>query len=490
MKKFLKISMVALLFCGAIFGLFYSLSSNGLLPFSQEEPRCSAVQIPEPTSRNLNIEELYSHLGSTKEYALAAEKAALAEFDARNCRTDSGYEDARKAVRLYFCFIVGGDFYGEGILQEADFFANAAWKKGCRDPLILTICDVTTYQESYSIKLGGARNQAADLALLLKSNYPPVCKFEAAATTVRNITHFLENRERWKEDMTPIAETLQARLDEMLEQFSAIVALGCPDTLTRRKAGRILWSANQRAEIMSKIGDSLDRILTVAKVPENVRAQCRGSFLIDWAWTARGSGWASSVTPEGWRLMADRLKAAQNVLEKSAEKFPDDPELPTEMITLELGQGMGKYRMNRLFEKAVALDPENFAAYSKKMYYIQPRWYGSSTEVVKFGLECIASDRWDAKIPLVFIEGIELIADQDASIYQHEELWRTVSKVFEEYLSRYPNSVHYRTSYLQWAAKGKHWDIVKVQQKILGGNWDRSVLCNSEYREIIASIPS
>src|SRR5688572_28517418 len=43
----------------------------------------------------------------------------------------------------------------------------------------------------------------------------------------------------------------------------------------------------------------------------------RGAEYISSAWDARGNDWANTVTDEGWKLMAERLKVAREWLERS-----------------------------------------------------------------------------------------------------------------------------------------------------------------------------
>src|SRR5690606_21351518 len=99
------------------------------------------------------------------------------------------------------------------------------------------------------------------------------------------------------------------------------------------------------------------------------------------------------------------------------------------LLSVELGLGMGKPYMESLFKRAVEIDPSNYTAYSRKMYYLQPRWHGSPEEVFEFGLECIKTGRWSDKIPLAFIHGVDLIADQNEGLYESEPLWKIVNDV-------------------------------------------------------------
>ncbi len=47
---------------------------------------------------------------------------------------------------------------------------------------------------------------------------------------------------------------------------------------------------------------------------------------ISYAFSARGTGWASTVTEEGWKVYAERLKAAQELVESAHKLKRDAPE--------------------------------------------------------------------------------------------------------------------------------------------------------------------
>ena len=51
----------------------------------------------------------------------------------------------------------------------------------------------------------------------------------------------------------------------------------------------------------------------------------KGKFYKEWAWDARGSGWASTVTPEGGQLMEQRLATAQCAGERVENRSDQRP---------------------------------------------------------------------------------------------------------------------------------------------------------------------
>ena len=383
----------------------------------------SAVALPP-----VDFAEIKSHIRFEPAYVESIEAQTLAEYDRVNARTSPSYEDGRIAAQLFAYYLAGGDFYGEGWLQIADLYARAAWERGCRDPLVLTICDLFAYSRQYSIARQSASNHQENIEILLASGYPALFKFRAAAVGLRNFLRFSEPDAKHREDMSALTAQLPSVFDKAMKQFAELVKSRPPGRVLEVEADSLFDYIEGSEVYVPKAGDAIDSILADANSAGDVRAYCRGTFLVEWAWTARGTGWAKTVTQEGWRLMKERLAEAAKVLDKASEAYPKNTSIPTLMLTVERGQGVGLYRMQRWFKMAVENDPDNYQAYSRKMTYLQPRWHGSPEDVLNFGIECLKTERWEAKIPMVLCKGIHTMADQSESIYANESIWELISK--------------------------------------------------------------
>ncbi|MDH7501935.1 MAG: hypothetical protein QHJ82_04360 [Verrucomicrobiota bacterium] len=55
------------------------------------------------------------------------------------------------------------------------------------------------------------------------------------------------------------------------------------------------------------------------------------------AWKARGSGWANTVTPEGWKGFEDHLAKARAALTQAWKLHPQRPLAPCCMVTVAMG---------------------------------------------------------------------------------------------------------------------------------------------------------
>ena len=69
------------------------------------------------------------------------------------------------------------------------------------------------------------------------------------------------------------------------------------------------------------------------------------------AWKARGSGFADTVAPAGWKGFHEHLAAAREQFTRAHEMHPEWPEAAGEMITVSLGDGSDEERL--WFDRAV-----------------------------------------------------------------------------------------------------------------------------------------
>ncbi len=107
-----------------------------------------------------------------------------------------------------------------------------------------------------------------------------------------------------------------------------------------------------------------------------------------WAWEARTSAASEKVTPEGWRLFAERITLGKAALDRMGDwnstRAVPDPQWYTEYMTVALAQDWDNARMKALYDRAAAAAPGYF--YLQKHYanYLLPKWEGKPGESAAF----------------------------------------------------------------------------------------------------------
>jgi hypothetical protein len=121
------------------------------------------------------------------------------------------------------------------------------------------------------------------------------------------------------------------------------------------------------------------------------------------------------------------------------------------MLTIELGQGLGRERMESWFRYGTAVDPGNSYLYAQKLHYLAPQWHGSPEEMVAYGRELLAAKQWNLKLPLMLVLAYFQLAQSHADpseLYQADpQACRDVTAIYDAYLKQYPDAVYERSSY-------------------------------------------
>jgi hypothetical protein len=198
----------------------------------------------------------------------------------------------------------------------------------------------------------------------------------------------------------------------------------------------------------------------------------RGRACLTHAWEARGTGLASTVSEQGWRLMGERLVQAASALEAAWTANPRDVRICIEMMRVELGQHQGKARLDTWFERGMKLAPNNRQLCLEKFEYLRPRWYGSIAEMIAFGRECTLNTNYTGGVSMMLAQAHREAARESRSRQEMEaywrqpEVWKDVQFTFEEVLKRRPEETHFHQDYALYSAFCMQWSNVLAQAKL------------------------
>jgi len=194
----------------------------------------------------------------------------------------------------------------------------------------------------------------------------------------------------------------------------------------------------------------------------------KGHFYVKYAWQARGSGMADTVTDGGWKLFGERLALAGLELELAWRLDPTDEQIPLNMMSVELGQGLGRERLETWFAHAMKLNPNSYAACMRKLNYLEPKWHGSPEEMLKFGRECLDSKEWGGRVPTILAEARWSLAgyleeDKRKAYWTRPEVWEDGKASYETFFRRNPEAVGYRKYYARYAYRCERWEELRAQ---------------------------
>lgn len=182
------------------------------------------------------------------------------------------------------------------------------------------------------------------------------------------------------------------------------------------------------------------------------------------AWLYRGNGSGDTLAKAAVEGFEQNLDVADKALSRAWKLDPTDARIAVAMLNVELGQGQGRTRMEMWFNRAMADDPDDYDAASAKLNYIQPKWYGSTQDMLEFGRECVQSTNWGSGLSLILIDAHWDIYNQyiDAAArtnyWQQPVVWDDISSAYERYFQSYPNDTGRIAYYARYAYYARQWN--------------------------------
>lgn len=207
-----------------------------------------------------------------------------------------------------------------------------------------------------------------------------------------------------------------------------------------------------------------------------------GNTYKNWAWKARGGGWASSVTEDNWHLFGDRLEEGRKYLDQADQLAIKDPELYNAMIWIGIGQGWSKDEIETVFKKGVELDPNDLQLYESKANYLLPRWHGSPGEWEAFAAEA-ADARGGDEGDILYMDIARSQAwSEGGDFFNNTSIsYKRMQRGFEASLKRYPNYTWEMNSYCYFACVADDRDTARKLFKEINGQAEMTIWHNESY---------
>lgn len=111
-------------------------------------------------------------------------------------------------------------------------------------------------------------------------------------------------------------------------------------------------------------------------------------YWLEYAWVARGSGYANTVSDEGWRRFSMRQQKAKALLDSIPQK-QRTPSWYVCMLRLAQNLEMPDEEHNKLYGEAITAFPGSTSVYFRQAIDYLPRWGGSAELWEQFAAESI-----------------------------------------------------------------------------------------------------
>ncbi len=178
--------------------------------------------------------------------------------------------------------------------------------------------------------------------------------------------------------------------------------------------------------------------------PDSITARVALAYvLVDYAWKARGGGWADTVTEEGWQLFGERLRQAVEVLDEAKDLKEKCPVYWSTRMIAGRGLNYDKDQFDEIFNQAVKYTPDYKMFYLRKAQYLMPRWGGDEGELEMF-LEKSADKMGGDEGDMLYAQGvwnIHACASSENVFTENGFSWPRVNRGFKIIERRFPDSI-------------------------------------------------
>jgi hypothetical protein len=151
----------------------------------------------------------------------------------------------------------------------------------------------------------------------------------------------------------------------------------------------------------------------IAAYPKSAAARIAlAETYINYAWAARGEGYADGVTESNWQLFGQRIQLGEAALLDGAGLDQKCPYWYEAMQQIALAQGWDKDQARALFDEASAFEPSYYHFYREYANYLLPKWYGEPGETQAFADEVMSTRLAEPDGSIAYFEIATLLACQ------------------------------------------------------------------------------
>jgi hypothetical protein len=270
--------------------------------------------------------------------------------------------------------------------------AQKAIDAGCNDAAILYARALSLFNADHITD--GRPWLAKAVAAIDASPYSPFLRYQIAVKQSRQA------------DITPVKWAALAHAQDLC---AAMVAQPTLNAAGRREIEQAVQQATLALN-HEQYQAALDKLATTKNADPWMIHAITAEVEVLFAWDARGSGNADTVTDEGWQGFRQHLAKAQQAAEAAYHLHPELPEPAVTMITVTAALENAA-DPDTWFQQALAAQADFPPAYSTRLYFLEPRWGGSTKEMLALGQKALDTARFDTSIPWQYFIAAQYAAD-------------------------------------------------------------------------------
>ena len=121
------------------------------------------------------------------------------------------------------------------------------------------------------------------------------------------------------------------------------------------------------------------------RVPDSVYPEIlQGMIFESWAWMARGTGYAKSISPQQWAVFGERSEMAAVSLREVVARANTNPIWYQLSLDVGLDESKTRDELRSIFNRGAVEGPDYWPLYTRMLRILMPRWGGSQEEIKRF----------------------------------------------------------------------------------------------------------
>jgi hypothetical protein len=218
-------------------------------------------------------------------------------------------------------------------------------------------------------------------------------------------------------------------------------------------------------------------------------------YWIDYAWDARGEGYASSVTPEGWKFFKQRLEKAEITLIATKSYAAELPIWYDQMMIVQSALDRPDDERNKTFIEGAKKFKTYYPTYFTMLNYLLPKWGGrweTVDNMVKWSVENTKDVDGDTMYARLYWYAYQSTEDGNSFFKKTPAKWPLMKKGFDDLMLRHPKSKWNLNNYAKFACiAGDKKTYLAVRKQIgndvMASAWSQSTpldLCEAKYGRV------
>jgi hypothetical protein len=205
-------------------------------------------------------------------------------------------------------------------------------------------------------------------------------------------------------------------------------------------------------EIVPALGRTVD---WQQRTPNSIYPTLIQSLIFDsWAWGARGTGGADTVSPQTWVIFAQRAEMSAMGLSDIVERANTNPLWYELSLRVGLDRNQPLDDLRSIFKRGTTEAPDYWPLYRNMLRILMPRWNGSYEDVNRFIREessSVMAGRDFGKYARLYWTYSSLEYDEAPLFSGSLATWSTMKEGFEQLRRRHPNSDVILNAYAKFA---------------------------------------